>query len=92
MFIDFREKKGGERERDRERNINVRNIDWLVAPHTYPNMGLHPQPRYVPWVGTKPTTFWCTKWCYNPLSHPAKADSIFMRCLEQLCPWIQKAH
>ena len=44
MFIDFREKKGGERERDRERNINVRNIDWLVAPHTYPNMGLHPQP------------------------------------------------
>ena len=31
----------------------------LVASHTYPNWGSNLQPRYMPWPGIQPCTFWC---------------------------------
>ena len=49
MFIDFREQEeGGERDREGEKKINVREKHRLVAFHTDPDWGSNPQPRYVP--------------------------------------------
>ena len=31
--------------------------------------------RYVPWLEIKPTTFYCTGWCSNQLSHRAMVGS-----------------
>ena len=75
MFIDFRERgregeMGGERERER-------NIDQLPL-----DQGLNLQPRYVPRLGTKPTTFWCTEGrqgC-DPWSHVARAYWLVFVC------------
>ena len=51
----------GERwERERERNIDVREEHWLLASCMCPNWGINPQPRHVPWPGIKPMTFWFT--------------------------------
>ena len=47
------------REREKERNIYVREKHWLVSSHMCPNQGLNP-PRYVPWPGIEPVT-----WCYH---------------------------
>ena len=58
MFIDFRERKEGERrgkrgegeskrERERERNIDVREKHPSVASHRHPDRESNPQPRYV---------------------------------------------
>ena len=46
------------REKERERNIDVREKHQLVAPCTHPDWGPNPQPRHVPRLGIKPTTFW----------------------------------
>ena len=45
--------------------------------HQGPNLQL----RYVPWLGIKPSTFWCVGWCSNQLSHLARAHL----CLFNLC-------
>ena len=39
-----------------------------VAPHMCPELELNPQPRYVPYLGIKPETFWVapTKWATRP--------------------------
>ena len=50
---------------------------WLGASCTHPDRGLNPQPIYVPWPGIKPTTFWCTGWHSNQMSHLTKANPIF---------------
>ena len=49
----------------------------LVASHTHPDWGLNPQPRYVPWPGIKPATFWCTGRHSNQPCHPARANLTF---------------
>ena len=43
--------RGEGREKERERNINVREKYRSVSSHTCPNQGLNPQPRHVPWPG-----------------------------------------
>ena len=68
MFIDFR-KRGSEREKGR--NIDVREKHQLVASHTLPDWGLNPQPRHVPQLGIEPVNFWCIWWSFNQLSHLA---------------------
>ena len=45
---------GGGREKEREGNINVRNIDWLPFC-AHPDLGLNPQPRHV--LKFEPMTF-----------------------------------
>ena len=52
MFIDLRERKVGER----ERNIDVREKYQLVVSHACPNWGLNPHPRYVSCLRVEPTT------------------------------------
>ena len=52
IFIDFRE-RGTEREREQEKNIDVREKHQWAPPHTCPMQGLYPQPKYVPWLGIK---------------------------------------
>ena len=42
MLVDLKEREKGRREKERE--INVRNINWLHAPQLGPN----PEPRHVP--------------------------------------------
>ena len=71
-FIDLREWKGGERER--ERNIRVRHKYQLVASYTRPNGGSNLKPRYVPWLGLEPASFCCMGWYANQLSHLARAN------------------
>ena len=61
-----------EKEEGRVRHTK-REKHWLVVSHRHANQRLIPQPRYVPWPGIKPITFWCTGWCSNQLSHLARA-------------------
>ena len=69
------------REREREtlmweRNIHVKEKHWLVTSYKRPDWGWNPKPRYVPRLGIKPATFWCTGRCSNQLSHLARATII----------------
>lgn len=60
MFIDFR---GGVTEKEKERNISERNINWLPptrAPTGNPT-------AYPDWV-SNPQPFFCTGKCSNQLS------------------------
>ena len=57
MLIDFRERgRGGERERERdgERNIDMREKHRSVASRMCPDRGSNLQPRFVPWTGVEP--------------------------------------
>ena len=63
MFLDF----------ERERNIDMREKYWSVASCMHPNRGLNLQPRYVPWPGIEPATFWCMWPCSNQPNHLARA-------------------
>ena len=61
----FRERR---REKEKERNIDVRGKHWLATRHTSPHWR---QPRHVPWLGAKLTTFQCvddapTNWDTQP--------------------------
>ena len=47
-FIYLFLERGGGREKETKRNINVREKHWSHAPQ----LGLNPQPRPVPWQGT----------------------------------------
>ena len=58
----YRERKGG-RGGEREGKET-----WSVASYTRSNQGSNPQPRYVPWLGIEPATFWCMGQCANQLS------------------------
>ena len=49
--------RGEWREKETERNINVREKHQLVATHTCPNQGLNPQPRHVPAWDPNPQLF-----------------------------------
>ena len=63
-----------QRERDRERNIDVREEHWSVASHMHPNQRSNMQPWCVPSPGIKPANFWCTGWCFHHLGHLARVD------------------
>ena len=66
MFIDFREVGGvgGERERERKREMWERNIDWL--------------PPICALTEDEPTTFCCTGQCSNQQSHTGQATDDFL--------------
>ena len=49
IVIDFRVRgREGEIEGEGERNIGVREKHGFMASYTFPDLGSHPQPRYVP--------------------------------------------
>ena len=77
FFIVFRE-----RERVRERHIDTREKHQSVASFMHLDQGLNLQPRFVPWLGFEPATFWCMGWCSNQQSHISQSSpSIFMLLL-----------
>ena len=55
---------------ERERNIN-----WLPPIYTLTRDQTH-NPR-MSWLGIELASFWCTGWCSNQLSHPARAALLF---------------
>ena len=63
----------------KERNIDVWEKHQSVPSHTCHHWGSKTQPKYMPWLGTKPATFWYMGWCSNQLSHPAR---IMTLCLD----------
>ena len=50
----------------------------LVASHLGISQGSNQWPRYMSWLGIKPTTFRCMGQCSNQRSHPARA---WLACL-----------
>ena len=65
-------KKG--RKREKERNSNMKEKHGSVASLHIPHQGSNPQPKYVPWLGMEPTTFWCTGRHSNQLNLLARAQ------------------
>ena len=72
VFIDFRERGRGGRERQREKH-------WLVADsHICPQLGTKPATLgYVPRLGVKSMTVWCTGWCSDQLNYPSKVFCVY---------------
>ena len=68
-----RRRGGGGRRRRREKHWCEKYPS--VASCTCPDQGLNPQPRHVLWPGIQCTTYWCTGWCSNQVSHPASTLS-----------------
>ena len=50
MLIDLR---GERQEREKEKNIHVKEKHWSVACHMHPDQGLNLQTGYVPWSGNE---------------------------------------
>ena len=69
-----REREGGkeegkEIEKEREKH-------WSVS-HMQPNQGPNPQPKYVPWPGIKPATFWYTRqWMLQLIEPPRQGNMV----------------
>lgn len=63
VFVDRGAVKGGG-ERERHGYERKTSIGFLLYCQ-----GTNLQSRYVPWMGTDPTTFWCPGQCSNQLSH-----------------------
>ena len=68
--------KGEGREKARERNTYVRKKHWLAAFHTFPDWGLIPQPRHVPWWGIEPMAFHFLGW--HPTNWPTPVMPIHL--------------
>ena len=68
VYVDFKE-GGGER----DRNIDVREKHRSVGSCMCLGQVLHQHPRYVPWLGIEPTTFWCAGRCSDQSSHQSGA-------------------
>ena len=63
-----------ERERERKRDINVREKHRLTVSRPRPDRESNLQPMYVPQLGIEPVTiFWLIGWYSNQLSHLTKA-------------------
>ena len=58
-----------EGKKGRERNIDVKEKQWLLASCTCPSWGLNRQPRYMPWLGIQPTIFWYMGQLSSQLTH-----------------------
>ena len=100
ISIDFKERerererdrgRKEERERNRKRKIDVREKHRLVASCPHPNRGLNMQPRYVPWPGIEPATFWCAAGCSKQLRStlPEWASAF---CSIQAFTWMNDDH
>ena len=74
----FREIGGREIEGEKETSMWERDIK-SAASCVRLNRGSNSQPRFVPWPGIEPITFWCTGWCSNQLSLLARAIVLFCR-------------
>ena len=61
--------RGEGRKKERERNI-----DWLPFVCVLIRDWTH-KPRYVPWLGTKPLTFWLAGWCQTNWTTPARPET-----------------
>ena len=64
--------RGQRREKERERNIDVRQIHGSVASHTLPAGDL--ALRHVPWLEIEPVTFQFAGWHSVHWATPAKTD------------------
>ena len=73
-------------ERERDRNIDVKKIDQ-VPPIPALNRGSNLQTRYVPWLGTKPMTFWCMGPCSYQVSHSSRAI-MCLHWIHQMISWL----
>ena len=63
FFFSLILERGGGREKERERNINVREKHQSTASCMYPNLqGMNLQPRHVPCLGIKPATLRSAWW------------------------------
>ena len=71
LFIYFLEREEG-REKEKERNSDVREKHRLVASRMHTIRGLNLQPRHVPWLGTKPATFSFVRWCPTNWATPVR--------------------
>ena len=69
LFLEKREW----RDKERERNIDVREKHQLVVSLTLPDQGPNVQPRHVPWPGIKPVTFLYAGWCPTNWATPVRA-------------------
>ena len=80
-FIYLVLERGDEREKERERNIDVRNIDQLLlsdASRMHRDWELNPQPRHVSWLVIKLATFHFVEW------HPTNWAILFWAPLQIL--------
>ena len=69
------------REKERERNINVREKHQLVAFCMHaPNPGPGLLPRRVPWPGTEPVALWSAGRCSVHWETPVRAHLLFLWC------------
>lgn len=70
MFIDFRSREVGEREKD----IDVREKyqHWPIASHTRPDRESNLQPENVSWLGTKPLPFGVQGQHYSQTESPSQ--------------------
>ena len=75
----------GGREREREINNNVRNIDLLPLVHA-PDQGLNPQPSMCFDWGIEPIAFQFVGRCSNQLSHTGQGNQINKKVLSRLVP------
>ena len=66
-----------EREKGRETLAWERNIDQWPSVSA-PDQGSNSQPIHVSWPGIKPAAFWCTVWCSNQLSYPARVQRLLI--------------
>ena len=65
--------RGKGREKERERNIDVREKHKPVASGTLPNLGPNLQPRHVPWSRIEPATLCFAEWCPTNWATPVRA-------------------
>ena len=80
MLIDYRERgREGEREGENHRCERETSISFLSS---VPSKAPNPQPRRVPWPGTKPVTFRSTGQCSNQLNHTGQGP--FLNFLRRL--------
>ena len=63
--------------RERKKNSNVREKQWLVASDSHPYWGSNLQPRYIPWLGIEPSTFWYVGQCSNKLNYTSWGNCEF---------------
>ena len=66
--------RGEGRQKEREREIDVREKHRLVVSGTCPNQGLNLQPRHVPWPGIEPVTLRFVGWCPTNWATLARAN------------------